>query len=188
MTKLQINRIILGALICCILVTGVHAADTNVATSTLTLGVNEVSLLKASSNVINLTLQQRDAGMSVEISKSDSTARLLISSVITSTTRTLSAKITSGTVPAGTLLKLTTLQPNASFVGTTGTASSTVTLDATDRPIVTGIGTCYSGTSASDGYPLKYTYALDSNPSTYGSLRATTGVQIVVTLTLTAAQ
>lgn len=164
------------------------AVDTNVASSTLTLGVPEVSLLRANGGVITLSLQHQDAGMSIETSKSDSTTRLLVSSVITSATRTLSAKITAGTIPSGTLLKLIAMQPNASFVGTSGSLAAQVTLDATDRPVVTGIGTCYSGTGASDGYPLKFTYSLDTNPATYGSLRATTGTQIVVTLTLTAAQ
>jgi hypothetical protein len=63
-----------------------------------------------------------------------------------------------------------------------------VTLDATDRAVVTNIGTCYSGTAASDGYPLRFTYALDSNTATYSSLRANSGVTIIVTLTMTAAQ
>ena len=164
------------------------AADTNVATSTLSLNIPEVSLIKTSASVINLSLLQQNAGQSIEASKSDSTARLLLSSVIRATNRTLSAKITSGTVPTGTILKLQAKQPNASLIGSAGTLGSEVTLDATDRPIVTNITTCYSGTAASDGYPLRFTFALDSNTSTYGALRANSGVQIIVTLTLTAAQ
>lgn len=164
------------------------AVDSNVASSTVTLGVTEVALLKSSSGVINLTLGHQDAGMSVETSKSDSTSRLLISSVITSATRTLSAKITSGTVPSGAHLALVAMQPNASFVGSLGSLGPQITLDATDRPLVTGIGTCYSGTSVSDGFALKFTFALDLNPGSYGTLRATSGVQIVVSLTLSAAQ
>lgn len=166
----------------------VMAVDTNVATSTLTLGVPEVSLLRTSSGIITLTLSQRGAGESIDLYKSDSTARILISSVITSATRMLSAKITAGTVPSGAQLQLVAKSPNASFVGTSGTLGSPVTLDATDRNIITGIGTCYSGTGASDGYPLKFIFGIDLNSANYGSLRATTGVQIVVTLTLTAAQ
>jgi hypothetical protein len=166
----------------------VKGQDTNVATNTLSLGIPEVALLKSSSGIINLTLTQREAGLPIETSKADSTARLRISSVITSSPRTLSAKITSGTVPTGTTLKLQVRQPNVSFVGTSGTMGAEVVLDNTDRPLVTGIGTCYSGTAASDGFPLKFTYSLDTNPATYGQLRATAGVQIVVTLTLTAAQ
>lgn len=166
----------------------VKGVDTNIASTTVTLGVPEVALLKTTSGVINLTLVHQDAGMSVETSKSDSTARLLISSVITSTTRTLSAKISTGSVPAGTHLSLVALPPNSNFVGVSGTLSAQVTLDGTDRPVVTGIGTCYSGTTAFDGFPLKFTFGLDLNPATYGSLRANAGVQVVVTLTLSASQ
>ena len=159
----------------------------NTANATLILGVTEVSLVKASEGVINLQLNQRDAGMSIETSKSDSTARLLMSSVIsTDARRVLSAKITSGIVPPGTQLKLVALQPNANFVGDFGTLSSPVTIGDVDMPIVTGIATCYSGTDPSDGFPLKFIYALDEG--SYGSIRAQSGGQVVVTLTLTAAQ
>jgi hypothetical protein len=174
------------ALIITLMSDQVLGADSNVATSTVTLGLPEVALLKVNAGVITLTLEHQDAGESVEPSKSDSTARLLVSSVIRSSARTLSAKITSGSVPAGTQLSLTAMTPNTSFVGTSGTLGSQVVLDATDRTIVTGIGTCYSGTNTNDGFPLKYTFALAEGA--YGSLRATTGTQVVVTLTLTAAQ
>jgi hypothetical protein len=160
----------------------------NTATATLTLGVTEVSLIKVSAGVINLQLNRREAGLPVETSKSDSTARLLISSVIsTSAARTLSAKISAGSLPASTHLELVAMQPNVNFAGTPGALALPITLDATDKPIVTGIETCYSGTGPSDGYPLKFVYALDTNASNYGSLRATTGTQVIVTFTLTAA-
>lgn len=162
--------------------------QTNAASTTLSLGISEVSLLKASTGVISLQLNQRNAGESIEASKSDSSARLLISSVITSATRTLSAQISSGTVPTGTVLKLAAQQPNANLVGVSGTIQPAVILDATNKTIVSGISTCYSGTGASDGYPLKFTFALDSNPATYANLRAATNSSITVKLTLTAAQ
>jgi len=160
----------------------------NTASATLILGVTEVSLLKANESVINLQLNQRAAGMSIETSKSDSTARLLISSVIsTDNRRQLTAQVTSGTVPAGTQLQLVALPPNANFVGEYGTLASPVPLGAVGLPIVTNIATCYSGTDPSDGYPLKFIYALDSEAS-YGSIRAKPGEQVVVTFTLTATQ
>jgi len=161
----------------------------NSASTSVVLGVSEVSLIKTSENLINLQLKQQDAGMSVETSASDSTARLLISSVIsTAQNRILSAKITAGSVPASTHLELVALQPNANFTGDAGKLMPPTTLDGTDRPIISDIATCYSGTSATDGYMLKFIYALDLNPSSYGSLRATLGTQVVVTFTLTAVQ
>lgn len=188
------KKVVTACLLVVLMLVSVHAAAddntvTNSATTIVSLGVTEVSLLKASEGVINLQLAQREAGLSMETSKSDSTARLLISSVISSSApRTLTAKVTAGAVPAGTHLDLIAMQPNTSFVGEPGTFASPVTLDGTDRPIVTGIATCYSGTKPSDGYPLKFTYAIDLNSSSYGSIRATIGTQIIVTFTLTAVQ
>lgn len=168
---------------------GTEISTNNSASTTIVLGVSEVSLLKTSVELINLQLNQQDAGLSIQTSASDSTARLLISSVIsTSMPRILTAKITAGTPPLGTHLELSVLQPNANFAGSTGTFTASTILDGTDRPIITDIESCYSGTGASDGYPLRFLYALDANQSNYGSLRATTGTQIVVTFTLTAVQ
>jgi hypothetical protein len=166
-----------------------QSLTTNTATATVVLGVTEVSLVKASSGIINLQLKQRDAGQSIETNASDSTARLLISSVIsTSNPRILTAKISSGTVPSGTQLELTAMQPNPNFVGLPGTYTSPIPLDETDKPFVTNIESCYSGTGLSDGYPLRFTYTLNTNPATYSSLRASSGTQIVVMFTLTAVQ
>jgi hypothetical protein len=161
----------------------------NTATATVTLGVTEVSLLKASENPINLQLNQQEAGMSIESSKSDSTARMLISSVIsTSSPRTMTARITGGSVPTGTRLDLVALQPNTNFVGGYGIFSAQITLDETDKPVLTDIASCYSGTGVEDGYPLKFTYALDVNPATYSAIRASSGTQVVVTFTLSTSQ
>jgi len=160
----------------------------NTASSTLVLGVTEVSLIKANDGVVNLQLNQREAGMSIEASKSDSTGRLLISCVISSDSRRqLSAQVTSGTVPEGTRLQLAVLPPNANFIGEYGTLVSSVPIGTVDVPVVTNIATCYSGTEPTDGYPLKFMYTLD-NEASYGSIRAKPGEQVVVTFTLTAAQ
>jgi len=165
----------------------IFGVDTNIATNTISLDVPEIALLKSNSTFISLSLLHREAGMSIETSKSDSTARLLISSVVTTSTRSVSARITFGNVPTGTNLLLSAINPNSHFVGSFGNIGSPILLDATDKPIVSGIATCYSGTGSDDGYILRYTFALDPNPILYGSLRATTNAQITVTLTLTAA-
>lgn len=156
----------------------------NKAVANLTLGVTEVSLLKVHSGVISLLLNQRDAGMSIETNNADSTARLIISSLISSVPRTLTAHISSGAVPQGTYLMLAALVPNTTFVGSWGTLGIPILLDETDRPFVTNIESCYSGTTASDGYPLKFIFGLDINSTTYGLIRATIGNSVTVTLTL----
>lgn len=159
----------------------------NECVTELSLGVSEVSLIKATSVVISLQLKQRDAGLSLETSTSDSTARLLISSVVSEQPRTLSARISDGVVPPGTQLQLEALPPNVNFVGDAGLYSAPIILDQTDKPFVTQITTCYSGTDLTDGYSLKFIFTLNADPSTYGSIRATSTSSVSVTITLTAA-
>ena len=158
---------------------------TNTAVANLSLGITEVSLLKVNTGVISLLLNQRDAGLSIETSSADSSARLLVSSLISSVPRTLTARISAGAVQPGTYLMLSSLIPNTNFVGSWGSLSTPIILDETDRPFVTNIASCYSGTAASDGYPLKFVFGLDLNTTTYGLIRATVGASVTVTLTLT---
>lgn len=163
------------------------SAQSNEAVADLTLGVSEVSLIKVSTGVVSLQLKQRDAGLSLESQTSDSTTRLLISSVVSEQPRTLSARISDGVIPPGTQIQLSALPPNVNFVGTAGMFSNPIVLNETDNTFVTQIMTCYSGTDLSDGYPLKFSFSLDTNPTTYGSIRATTSNSISVTITLTEA-
>lgn len=165
------------------------AQTTNTATNEITLGMPQVSLLGSNTPAINLTLSPLTAGESVSQSISNETARILVSSVIAETqTRTMTAKVTTGTIPAGTYLNVVALQPNTHFIGTAGTIEPEITLNTTsDQTIISGIGTCYSGTSADDGYGLKYTYGIPTSTDNYDQIRATTGVSVTVTLTMTAA-
>lgn len=164
-----------------------YSQGTNQASNTISLGMPEVLLLKSNTPLINLTLSPQEAGQAVEQSKSDSTARILISSVVTGNqTRNLSASVTGGAVPAGTFLRVIALTPNSSFIGTRGSLDAEVELDASAKNIITGIGTCYSGTGADDGYILKYTFGVLTAAGSYGLIRASSGTEVTVTLTLSA--
>ena len=155
------------------------------ATNALTLGMPEVLKVASTSPTINLTLTARAAGLAVMDTVSNSTARILISSVIAATTHKLSASVTSGIIPPGTYLHLLAMLPNTNFVGTAGTPSSEIVLTgAVDQSIVDGIGTCYSGISADDGYKLKYTFGIPPATGAYGLIRASGGTAITVTLTI----
>lgn len=173
--------VVIGTIIC----PNIMAQSDNTATNTLSLGMDAVSLLDSKTGTISLKLSPRSAGQSIKQSISDSTARILITSVIESTPRIMSASV-SGAIPSGTILKVQAQAPNGNFVGTAGTIGNEVQLldGAAALPIITGIGTCYSGTGSSDGYALKYTYALSESTSDYGSIRATAGSVVTVTLTL----
>jgi hypothetical protein len=156
-------------------------------TQNLNLGMPEIALMAASATTINLQLTTGTAGLAVKSSVSDSSARLKVSSIITSTTRTLTASVSA--VPSGTSLTLQAQAPNASFGGTPGAFLPAAALPVTGSAnIITGIGSCYTGTAIDDGYKLKYTWGLLDPASNYASVRATgAGVLVIVTLTITAA-
>jgi len=168
----------------------VMGQDNNAVNNSLSLGMPELNLLSSISGVVNLQLTTAIAGEAVASSATDQAARVKISSVVSGTqTRTLSAKVTTGTVPAGTALKLMALTPNSSFGGTPGTlvGSDVLLSTVSDANIITGIGSCYSGVAADDGYVLKYTWGLNNPATTYGDVRAVSGgTSVTVTLTLSA--
>jgi hypothetical protein len=163
---------------------------TNTSSNTLSLGLQEVSMISGSTAPVNLTLTPQSAGLAVKPSVSDSTARVLISSVISGTnTRTMSVVFT-GALPGGTFLKLQAKDPNASFVGGKGIMGGEVTYTTdggASQNIISGIGTCYSGTGAGDGYILKYTFGISATTENYGDIRAVGGQTVTATFTLTAA-
>lgn len=162
-----------------------YCQGSNQATNTISLGMPEVQLLKSTTPAINLTLSPGEAGMAVEESKSDESTRLLISSVISGEqTKILSAAVTSGAVPPGTFLRLIALTPNDNFVGTAGSYAAEVDLGSTAKNIITGIGTCYSGVGAEDGYKLRYTFGVITSAGSYELIRASVGTEVTVTLTL----
>lgn len=163
--------------------------QTNTSSHSLTLGLPEVSLLATQSAGVNLTLSSATAaGEAVLSSVADSSSFVQFSSVISEATpRTLSAKY-SGTMPGGTTLKARVLGAGANASGDFGTpVASDVTLALTDNVLVNAIGSCYSGTEATDGYQIKYIWGLDNPESNYADIRATSSAAITVVLTLTAA-
>ena len=164
-------------------------AQVNVASHGLTLGLPEVSLLATQSAGVNLTLSSATtAGEAVLSEIADSSAYVQFSSVISDgSPRNLSVKYT-GSMPGGTSLKAKAQDPNANSAGDFGTLVSTdVTLSTTDNTLISDIGSCYSGTSADDGYRIKYSWGLNDPESNYADIRATASASITVVLTLTAA-
>lgn len=163
---------------------------TNTSSNTLSLGLSEVSMIQGSASSVNLTLTPQSAGLAVKPSVSDSTARVLVSSVISGTnTRTMSVVFT-GNLPVGTFLKVQAKDPNGSFVGGKGTMAGEVsytTNGGAAQDIITGIGTCYSGTGSDDGYKLLYTFGISATTENYGDIRAVGGQTVTATFTLTAA-
>jgi len=179
----------LGVLAICLSLGMKMQAQTNSAAHSISLGLPEVALLGTQSGPINLELSgSLAAGEAVEAEKSDNSAYIQFSSVISDgDPRTMFAKY-SGTMPAGTFLKALALAPGVNATGDYGTLiASDVTLALTDNALVTNIGSCYSGTAATDGYNLKYTWGLDNPAVNYADIKATASASVTVTLTITAA-
>ncbi|MBE0650986.1 MAG: hypothetical protein IH595_09100 [Bacteroidales bacterium] len=94
----------------------------------------------------------------------------------------LSAAITSGAVPPGTVLTLVSAPcVTIDGAGTFGTPTAPITLSTTDQQIVTSIGNCYTGTSTGDGYQM--TFTLQPDAGNYSQIVAGT-YNITVTITL----
>ena len=151
------------------------------------LHMPEISLIDSDHAPVSLTLTTSTPGAPISSSDSNSDMWVKITSVVPGNThRELKAHI-SGTIPAGTTL---TLLPSAATTtnsaGNLGTPiSSPITLTTTPQNIVTLIGSCYTGTGATDGYQLTYTWSLDNPSSNFGLLEANASSSITVYLTLT---
>jgi hypothetical protein len=174
----------------------VMAQTTAAANNVLSLGLVEVCMLSTISTPVSLTLAPTTAGLAIQPSVSDESTRLQISSIVTGTKdvpvpHIIQASLLAGsTVPAGTFLSLqATVVTGGSSGGTLGVSKGDVKLPmATGSavPILDGIGSCFSGSDAADGYKLKYTWGVDL-AGLYADIRATTGTSVTVILTLSKA-
>jgi len=136
----------------------------------------------------SMTLSTSVAGSTIS-PVSNSNAYLRVTSVVPSgTTRKVSAIISYGAVPAGTLLRLSAAAcSNANYSGSMGSVtSSPITLNnASNQTVIDGIGSCYTGSSSTDGYQISYTWLPDQ--SNYRSIHATTdAISLSITFTIAA--
>lgn len=160
-----------------------EAIGQSVVTETVTITVEEVSMIRIyPSTTISLNLLASVAGESMSPKTHSGTYLQLTSIAPAYENRRITALITYGQVPAGTLLKLTPSM-STSGAGTRGSVSSTITLNrSNNQQIISGIGSTYTGTASSNGYRLNYSWEVD--PANYASLQATSAVSLLVTYTI----
>lgn len=163
-------------------------AQTNTSTQVLTMGIPQVSLINAvdgsgNTAAVALALTTDVAGTAITGGAGKSYAQ--VSSIVaTSATRTIQASYDH--IPSGTTLDVTgELPTSGNGGGVFGVSTNTVTLSTTAQDIFTGIGSCYTGTAALDGYVLNWQWNA-ATASDYGTIVATTGSSTTVTLTITA--
>ncbi len=159
-------------------------AQTATGNNTLVMGIPGLALLATDAASISLELTTSTAGE--QIAGGSGTSHVQISSIVASgATRKLTAAVTG--VPTGTSLSVSASVPaNANFGGTVGTGLSSVDLinSASAVDIVTGIGSCFTGTAADDGYTLDYAWNAGA-VGAYGSIVELTGGSATVVLTIT---
>jgi hypothetical protein len=167
----------------------ITVAQSYTAGDQITLQVQDFCLIDTNHAPVSLTLSASVAGTPVA-AVSNSNMYVKISSIVPGgTTRKITARISGGTIPPGTILKLESAAcTTTNSGGARGTAISTpITLSTTDQVLVDAIGSCYTGTGYTDGYRLTYTWQPNSPATNYQLLAATaTPTAITIVLTITA--
>lgn len=140
----------------------VQAANTDAHTVTIT--VNEIAELNVTTSNVALDVTAPTAAGGSPQGDSDATSYLqYTSTVVSGATRTITAQITSGTVPSGLTLNAEATASGATNAGSA--VSGGVDLSSTAQTIVSGIGSCATGTGATDGANLTYTLSVDTPSS-----------------------
>lgn len=170
----------------------ISQANAQTSNQELTMGIPEVLLINAvndagSQGAVSLELTTAIAGTAIAGGAASSYVQL--SSIVASAqTRNITAAATG--IPAGTSLSVTTTAAaSGNQAGTVGTGTSEVALveAAAASNIVTGIGSCYTGIAALDGYKLDWVWNAGA-AGDYGSIVSTNGATATVVLTITAGQ
>ena len=176
------SRFILGLMVVALFVTSNGYAQTGTGNNTLTLGIPAIALLATDVGAVTLELTTATAGEA--ISGGEGTTHVQISSIIaTGLTRKITASVTG--VPAGTSLAVSAVVPsNGNFGGTVGTGLSDVALSASAADLVTGIGSCFTGTATDDGYTLNYAWDAGA-VGAYGTIVELGSGTATVVLTIT---
>jgi hypothetical protein len=154
------------------------AADT--ATQTFDLTVSEICLIDVTGNPASLTIVAPTTGGETPANPADSSTYAQYTSTVASG---LTRKITANwggtdSAPAGTSLKLLATPSGGT---NEGSSAGQITVSSTAADVVTAIGSCATGTGATDGARLKYTLSVD----TMTSLVANETENVTMTLTLT---
>jgi hypothetical protein len=150
-------------------------------------GLNMLSI-NTSPSPVSMTLSTSIAGSPISPATNSNMYLKVTSIVATGSTRKITAMISSGSIPTGTILKLVSAAcASINSVGSVGSPIATaVTLNKTaSQTIIDGIGSCYTGTSTTDGYNLTFTWQPDNTK--YYLITAPTNGSTTVTITFTLA-
>jgi hypothetical protein len=152
-------------------------------TSRFSISVNQCACIRVYPvKTIRMSLLCNNAGEPMGNKIDNSTYMQLTTILPIAQSRKLTAKITAGTLPLGTLLKLTAT-PCTTGDGNFGNCSS-ITLNKTSaQTIITNIGCCYTGNTTTSGYNLVYSFEPD--PLNISKLFRSSARTITITYTIT---
>lgn len=164
-------------------------AGAQVATDNHSVGLTipEIALLDVEPNTSTISLAltpPTEAGLPLTASTAatNNSKWLNYTSALapSSTNRTVTVQVTSGTVPSGINLLLQAGSYSGSGAGTTGTSVGQIALNNTAQNLITGIGGCYTGDGSSTGHRLTYTLAI----SNYAQLNFSQSTNLQITFTI----
>jgi hypothetical protein len=137
---------------------GTVMAQTDTASHTVTMNINEIAVLNLIGGNITMTVEAPGNGGETPANPADSNCYLQYTSTVADTlTRTIEvAWGGSDAAPAGCSL-LVTATPGAGE----GTASAQRTISSTGQTVVTAIGSCATGTGGADGAQLAYVLSVN---------------------------
>lgn len=163
-------------------------SQSNNITQTITIVVPQVLLVNAvdsTGNISAISLELTTNVAGTKLQSASGTSYAQVASIVASgQTRTIQASYNQ--IPVGTTLAITGVLPSSGDgQGTFGTSAGTIILSTTAQNIFTGIGSCYTGIAAKDGYGLDWQFNTGAQ-GTYSSVTATTGFTTTVTFTITA--
>jgi len=187
---MRLTRTLLSTLV--LLVSGLYAFAQNVnsAENNCRISIPEVALVSVlSNNSKSIVLQPAipdEAGLVLDFSSTrKSDAWINYSSILPgngSRSRSLSAKINQE-MPPGLHLKISVSGDASQGVGKQGVPAGEIILSNTYQPVITGIGSGYTGAGLNKGHLLTYSLEL-GEPENYGDLMQQEDLTFTVIFTL----
>jgi hypothetical protein len=170
--------ILFVAVLCLIVAGAVMGADT--ATQTVQLNVDDICLIDVTGDPAALTIGAPGVGGQTPPDATDNSTYAQYTSVVCgAAVRSLTAQWGAGdAAPSGTELSL---EVTALTAGCGSAVGGGVTMNGTAQPIVTTIGSCATGTGATDGAQLTYTLSVTDDTQ----LDSCDDQTVTITLTLT---
>ncbi|WP_319482597.1 hypothetical protein [uncultured Draconibacterium sp.] len=118
-------------------------------------------------------------------SASDNSVWLNYSSIIKSSANSISVSMKGDNLPNGVSIELVAAEDAGKGKGEVGkTDTKTIELSGDEKPVVTGIKNCYTGTGSSSGHQLTYKLKMEETSDNYKTLTAK-DFETTITYTIT---